>query len=222
MKLDVLPPKEAFPLCEDVTRLYLDADDLFFRYVPSMDFTEQQVTAFNAPSCLSDRLALAEEWGVKFLPTGACNKVFQNNLIYIDTRMDEILSAALLLYYSRGEKTFLVSEVIACVKALNPCGWDMHCGVDFYEYKVQKLLLAAALGMNPKIPWDGHYEQERVLALRKYAGDARCISLFSFNECENYLFYHTRFDSCLSSDWGCLKKDENGWCLDLMFQIRLC
>ncbi len=222
MKLDVLPPQEAFPLCENVTRLYLDADDLFFRYVPSVDFTEQQVTAFNAPSCLSDRLALAEEWGVKFLPTGVCNKVFQNNLIYVDTRMDEVLSAALLLYYSRAEETFLVSEVIACVKALNPCGWNMHCGVDFYGYKVQKLFLVAALGLNPKIPWNRRYEKECAFILERDAGKGHPINPLSFYGKEDYIFYHTRFDSRPSSDWGYLKKDENGWYLDLMFQIRLC
>ena len=149
----------------------------------------------------------------------ATSLVFRDNLMLIDTKMEEILAYALQLYYAEGY-TYL-SDIAAKMEQVNLLGFTKH---GIYTYKLKKLLCAIALGMTPGREWDGRDEANGGYIVVKEDGDILAYHLYNRNAFEEYLLRNTKFDTPSTSryDFGYLYRlAEGGNCfLNLNLQIR--
>lgn len=148
------------------------------------------------------------------------NIVFQNNLILIDSLMPMILAEMIKVYYKDNVKD--VSSIVTKLEETNPLGYDMSNSHRFYEYKVKKFLVDSALGMVPGKVWNGVYDSTGGYLVVKEDGDVLSYHIFKRNEFEDYLFYHTCFDTPSSSrhGFGDIYDENDEFFLKLNFQIR--
>lgn len=137
-----------------------------------------------------------------------CDETFKSNLQVIDTKMPEIMAGILLKYYKT--KLTKVNELTAALAAENPCDFssDKH---KFYEYKIKRFLVDAALGMTPASIWNGEYDATGGYIIVKEDGEILCYHLYNYNEFKNYLFQNTVLDSPSSSrhKYGQIIKKDN-------------
>lgn len=151
---------------------------------------------------------------------GMKDAVFEDNLVMIDSRMPELYGNMILNHYRFiADKIYdcgLLCEILA---KTNPIGYR-KAGV--YEYKVKKLLCAAALGMTPGTEWDGLDNASGGYIIIKKDGDVVCYHLYNRNFFEEYLLRNTQFDrpSASRHDYGYVYKDEGKYFIDLNVQIR--
>ena len=86
---------------------------------------------------------------------------FQENLQLIDSSLDVFLSDCLLVFMQ--EKISSLADIVKLVAKRNPCNYvarEESRLLDFYQYKMKRLIVDAALGMQPKIPWTGEYDEK--------------------------------------------------------------
>ncbi len=76
------------------------------------------------------------------------NNIFKDNLILIDSSMDEIIAETLLYFYRDG--IINCEEMIEKLEESNPLKYG---NVKAYSYKFKKFLTAVALGMKPATAW---------------------------------------------------------------------
>ena len=144
--------------------------------------------------------------------------IFRDNLILIDSRMDEILAHSLLYYYGEGISS--VREIVDRLKEDNPLEFGNPYA---YEYKFRKFLAAVALGMKPKTVWNGQDEATGGYIIVTKEGDVVAYHLYNRDCFESYLIENTKFDTPSTSrnDFAKVYSDGNGNNLfDLNLQIR--
>lgn len=154
---------------------------------------------------------------------------FSENLNLIDSNLPQILGESLkhFMTMSGGDLT----EVVDWLAKSNPCQFKtskldrVH---DFYEYKIKKLIVDAALGMTPKAPWNGKFDASGGYIVVKECGDVLCYHLYNWNALQEYLFRNLKFDTPASSGKGSKKSykyayvyEENGEkYVDICLQLR--
>lgn len=149
------------------------------------------------------------------------SKCYYKNLLLIDTQMPLILSYILLYYFQkRGIKLI---DLIKCLKIENPLRLPE---TDIYYEKISELLLATALGMVPKTPWDNLYKADGGLIVIKKDGSIVSFYIFKqilMKELKKYLIEHSFLDtpSTTRNQFGYLYEENNSIKLKLNLQIRL-
>ena len=136
--------------------------------------------------------SIRERYSLEYI--GCKNKIFEDNISIVDSRMGEIMSQAMLLLsgYIDGMISGSVSDVCDSLSQTNPIGVNNpHV---FYPAKLKAFLFASFAGMTATTPWNGrkkltggYIDVDREGGLLYY----RAISDDIF---ENYLFRHTYFD----------------------------
>ena len=150
------------------------------------------------------------------------HQTFKNNLIFLDCCMPKFLADCLAID-SMSQESFTTAEIVKTVAAKNPlnfCGSKVQV---FYEYKMKRFLLDAALGMTPGKEWDGRYDANGGYLIVKKDGDIVCYHFYNRNDVEDYLYHNTRFERASRSryDFGYLFRGEDGQVyIRLNLQIR--
>lgn len=125
---------------------------------------------------------------------GMQNQTFSDNLVLIDSSMDNIIAETILYFYRDG-----ISNCIDMVKKLeveNPMNYG---NVNAYRYKFKKFLTAVALGMKPATIWDGIDEASGGYIIVTKQGDVLAYHIYNRNYFEEYLLKNTKYETASTS-----------------------
>ena len=131
---------------------------------------------------------------------------FQENLQLIDSSLDVFLSDCLLVFMQ--EKISSLADIVKLVAKRNPCNYvarEESRLLDFYQYKMKRLIVDAALGMQPKIPWTGEYDASGGYIVVKSSGEVVCYHLYNWNALQDYLYNNLKFETPSSTGTGSKK-----------------
>ncbi len=157
------------------------------------------------------------------------SKYFQENLQLIDSSLDLFLADCLLVFMQ--EKVSSLADVVKIVSKRNPCKFVAENNerlLDFYQYKMKRLIVDAALGMQPKVPWTGEYDASGGYLVVKSSGAVVCYHLYNWNALQNYLYNNLKFETPSSTGAGSKKsfnyalyyvENENPY-MDICLQLR--
>lgn len=182
--------------------------------------TDEQMNMINAldnpQSKIKDRMEKIFSLG-KVVFVGAKNKNFANNLMLIDSRMEEIIGEILLYYYRHNELDCM--EIIRKIEEKNPLAYPMP---GFYEFKFKKFLCSVALGMVPSKIWDGYDEANGGYIIVKSDGDVLAYHIYNRDYFEKYLIDNTRLERGSTSrhNFASLYKENGNMYINLNLQIR--
>ena len=164
-----------------------------FRYKIEGPLTYFDIGEINCMEDLNDRIKAIIDKGCSFVYEDVEDPTFRNNLLFIDSRMPEVVAACLLPYYT-GQSLSHVKDCVEKVAETNPIGFTGNDVLSFYEHKMKSLLLDAALGMTPATPWNGRYDANGGYLVVKKDGDIVCYHFYNRNDVEDYLYNNTRFE----------------------------
>ena len=148
---------------------------------------------------------------------GMQNQTFSDNLVLIDSSMDNIIAETILYFYRDG-----ISNCIDMVKKLeveNPMNYG---NVNAYRYKFKKFLTAVALGMKPATIWDGIDEANGGYIIVTKQGDVLAYHIYNRNYFEEYLLKNTKYETASTSrhDFGKVYSEDGEDFIKLNLQIR--
>lgn len=168
------------------------------------------------------RIEEIKKLGGKFEFHSMEGSIFNNNLILIDSRLPEILSALVLQYFTTPFSS--IKDLTKLVQATNPIGYNFAHSHNFYEYKIKKFLADVALGMTGSTVWSGLYAVTGGYLIVKNDGDVLCYHVYNRNAFEDYLFYNTKLDTPSSTrhEFGTLYEERGELLFALNLQIRFC
>jgi type II restriction enzyme len=120
------------------------------------------------------------------------NQIFHDNLTLIDSQLPQILGYLLEDYYSTKGLS-KITDLINRLAQADP----LHINNKyFYEKKIRDLLSKVALGMFPKIVWDGYNSVSGGHILVCENGELMTyFYIYSRQEFENYLFNTTKLET---------------------------
>jgi hypothetical protein len=149
------------------------------------------------------------------------NATFSENLSLLDSRMTDVVAAAMLAYYSMRCGTSgnlrLIAEYLA---ASNPLGVTNPSV--FYDHKLKDFLEAATYGMFPSKAWDGKRTAPGGLLIVDKSGDLVCIPPGNADEHREFILQMTKFETASRSrhKFGSIFHDDATCLLPLNLQIR--
>lgn len=153
------------------------------------------------------------------------SSTFRANLELIDSRLPEILGV--MLIHNFVDKVNKVADLTKILCQKNPCNFNTLVNPQFYEYKIKRLLVDVALGMQAGKPWKGLFNADGGYIVVKKDGDLVCYHIYNWNEFQDYLISNTKIDHPSSSRHGygdILDASEvgaiKGSYIKLNFQIR--
>lgn len=135
--------------------------------------------------------AIKEKFSLEY--AGCRNEAFEQNIAIVDSRMEEILSTAVLAqasYY--GECNSKVKEVCKKVVELNPL--NVKNPQMFYPAKFKDFLFASFAGMTASSIWNGRKRLTGGYIDVSRNGEMLYYRAMSDDVFGNYLFEHTFFD----------------------------
>jgi hypothetical protein len=157
------------------------------------------------------------------------SQYFQENIQLIDSSLDVFLAECLKVFMQ--EKITGLADIVSEVSLRNPCKYKVSCKerlLDFYQYKMKRLIVDAALGMQPKTPWTGEYDASGGYIIVKESGDVICYHLYNWNALQDYLYNNLRFETPPSTSTGSKRSfnyalhysDGMEQLMDICLQIR--
>jgi type II restriction enzyme len=145
------------------------------------------------------------------------NKIFNDNLVLIDTAMDRIIAETLLYYYRDG--IYNCDDMVRELEDENPMGYG---NVNAYRYKFRKFLAAIALGMKPATVWDGIDEATGGYIVVTKEGSVLAYHIYNRNYFEEYLLKNTKYETASTSrhEFGEVYKENGEDYIKLNLQVR--
>ncbi len=133
------------------------------------------------------------------------NEKFAQNLLLIDSRMEEMIAESLLYFYRDNISN--CEEIVNKLHKEDPLGFKHKYA---YRYKFKKFLTAVALGMKPGTGWGGVDDASGGYIVVKRDGSILAYHLYNRNSFEEYLLKNTKYDTASTSrhDFGKLYKEE--------------
>ncbi len=152
----------------------------------------------------------------EFKMLGPDNITSKYNILVLDKMYEKIIS--LLLWYSFKEHTQDLKELCQILDEKNPL--EMKPG--YYELKVKKLLITAALGFNFGSLWNGKEDANGGFINVLADGNLSVVHFFNRNNVENALFNSTRLErgSRKKHDYGFIFEENGKYYLNLNFAVR--
>lgn len=171
-------------------------------------------------SFLSVIAEIKENYSLQYV--GCRNETFEQNIALVDSRMEEILNAAILvyaLYY--GTCGSSVKEICNKVIELNPI--HVKNPQIFYPAKFKDFLFASFAGMTASSVWNGRKKLTGGYIDVSKSGDMLYYRAMSDDIFGNYLFENTYFDRPdrgMGKDFGYVYENNGHYYIDLNFQVR--
>ena len=136
--------------------------------------------------------AIKEEYSLEY--AGCRNDIFEQNIRMVDSRMDEILSNAMLINvgYLGGLDSTSVADMCNALASQNPLG--ARNPKYFYETKLKCFLFASFAGMTASKEWNGRKKLTGGYIDVDREGELLYYRAISDDIFENYLFRHTYVD----------------------------
>ena len=136
--------------------------------------------------------AIQERFSLRYL--GCRNDIFEQNIGIVDSRMDEILNEALLLFYGyRGDEVASNMESI-CVHLAQRNPLNVKNPNVFYIAKIKDLLFASFAGLTASSPWNGRKKLTGGYIDVSTDGDLLYYRAISDDIFSSYLFQNTKFE----------------------------
>ena len=145
------------------------------------------------------------------------NRVFEDNLVLIDSNMDRIIAETLLYFYKDGISN--CNEMVKKLEQENPMNYG---NVNVYKYKFKKFLTAVALGMKPATVWDGLDEGTGGYIIAIKEGNVLAYHIYNRNYFEEYLLSNTKYETASTSrhDFGEVYSENGEDSIKLNLQVR--
>lgn len=179
-----------------------------------------EINEISTSSKIKDRLfeIYSRGYYIQFIQTE--NETFADNLRIIDSKLPEIISY-MLIYYYKGRATS-IKDLTNILTKENPCGFKINSNINYYKYKIKRLLREIALGMIPSKEWNGELNATGGYIIVKETGDIVCYHIYNINEFEDYLFDNTKLETGSSKrhNFGTIFTDNNFNKIKLNIQIR--
>lgn len=166
---------------------------------------------------LRGRMKNIKKSGGQLIYEGMESETFNDNLILIDSYMDNIIAQTLLYFY--GEGLSRCDDLVKRLKKENPLNYgNTHA----YEYKFKKFLTAVALGMKPATRWNGIDEASGGYIIVSKKGDVLAYHIYHRNYFEDYLLNNTKYETASTTrhKFGELYEEEGKTYIKLNLQIR--
>jgi type II restriction enzyme len=200
--------------------------NLIFRILP--DLSHSQLIELNKMNSYGDRFKWLKSGGFKLVFCKLQSEIFKTNLELIDSLMPKIVSEIVLC--KSFEEINKLSEITTYLTRINPCDFNVKLNPNFYEYKIKRLLVDAALGMKAGKLWTGTFSATGGYIAVKQDGELLCYHIYNWNDFQRYLLNHTKIDFPDSSPNRCdfgriISADKvegysNGSFIKINFQIR--
>ena len=179
--------------------------------------SDAEAAEINAIATRNKILDRMEKIGARMKYARVNNSVFENNLLLVDSLMEDIV-AEMLLYYYRGEASSL-SDLASLLEKRNPLGVKKK---GYYTYKLRKLLSAVALGMVPSKPWSGKDEANGGYIIVCKNGECLAYHIYNRDQFEQYLLNNTKLErgSTTRHKFAVIYEVEGKRFVNLNLQIR--
>lgn len=193
------------------------ATNFSYEIVGITDTDMVHINSIETKTKILDRINHIYKIGGNIKYSHAMNMVFSENLMLIDSNMENIIADLLLNSYTKNETN--CAKLISDIEALNPLNFPRN---GFYSYKFKKLLCAIALGMKPSTVWNGIDEANGGYIVVTTDGNVLAYHLYNRNYFEQYLLDNTRLERASTSRHGyaSIYKDKNKYYMNLNLQIR--
>lgn len=180
------------------------ATNFKFRACGVDDALAEKINAINTRTKIKDRLRLIER--LEFV--AVVNKIFADNLLFVDTQAGKILGELVKIYYR--ENISACTELATALEERDPLKFGVH---GLYRHKLKKFLCAVALGLKPAKIWNGTDEANGGYLIVKESGELLAYHLYNRDDFETYLLNNTRLETPSSNrhafatvypevDWG--------------------
>ena len=156
--------------------------------------TPRQLIKIRGEPIVARTIRLLRENGVTDIAISSSNKVFEQNIGIVDSRMDEILNEALLAvndYYQSSMPSDLPT-VCKFLSAFNPI--DRSNPNEFYPAKIKDFLFAAFAGLTASNPWSGRKKLTGGFIDVGQSGELLYYRAISDDIFSNYLLQNTKID----------------------------
>jgi len=145
------------------------------------------------------------------------NKTFKDNLILVDSLMNNIIAETLLYFYRDG-----ITECKKMIKKLEEENPFNYGNINAYSYKFKKFLASAALGMKPATEWQGIDEVSGGYIIVTKQGDVVAYHIYNRNYFEEYLLNNTKYEvpSTSRHNFGSVYEVDGEKYINLNLQVR--
>lgn len=177
---------------------------------------------------LKDRMALIQKNNIEkiyetsFVET--VNDNFGKNLRLIDSRLPEIISSLLMIYYSNTGKSDIkvLTELLTDENPLKLKDDEKYL---FYKTKIIEFIKASTLGMMPSQEWDKTYTVTGGILTVKKNGEVLCHHIFyDAKNLDEYLYQNTKLETASTTRYntGEINREVDGsYYFTLNLQIRM-
>jgi type II restriction enzyme len=196
-------------------------------YTITPPISNEQIVEINNLDTYGKRISWLKENNYKLTFLKPDSPTFHANLELIDSKLPEIFGQLLLnSFYTKKKK---ISELADDLKTDNPCRFALEINPNFYDYKIKRFLIDAALGMKAGKVWTGIYDANGGYIIVKKDGDLVCYHIYNWNDFQEYLLKSTKIDYPDSKpsrcDYGRILDasevgEPEGSFIKLNFQIR--
>lgn len=182
--------------------------------------TDEEKEVFHSFKYFKDKFAYLDKLQAKVSFEKVSSKIFNANLMLIDTQMPTILAVIVENFY-RGRASTISELMNLCIDK-NVCNVSEDNKQIFYDYKIKEFMTNCALGMMPGHLWSGKYDATGGYIIVKEDGDVLCYHIYNRNEFREYLYKNTKLDtpSTGKHGFGIIEEVDGNQYLKLNLQIR--
>lgn len=197
-----------------------DATNFIFE-IENFSGNQENINSIETQSKVRDRINALLDSGATLKFVGAANKIFEENLVKIDSLLPALIAQMLVIYYSGKAFTipeinqYLESDNFSLVPGLNP-------QPGFYEFKIKHFLMNSALGMTPGKAWDGLLPANGGYIVVREDGEVVCYHMYNQDAFRDYLFKHTKLETPSTSrhEFGKVYQEDGKSFIKLNLQVR--
>lgn len=152
-----------------------------------------EINAIDTKTKLKDRLAFIEAHGGKLNYIGPEKDTMDYNLRMVDSNMPQIIGHVLLAFYKKRISS--VREIVDYLHEKQELYQEIrYPDKAFLESKIKKLLVDNLLGFFSGTKWDGSYEANGTIIMKK-TGDLVAFHLIDLESLKSYLYNHIKLDT---------------------------
>lgn len=154
---------------------------------------EEGMHSLNARDSFLDIISgIRENYSLEYI--GCRNEIFEQNIKMVDSRMDEILQYAMLLFvgYVPNSSSNTLPSICDVLASNNPLG--IRNPQTFYKTKLKSFLFASFAGMTASKEWNGRKMLTGGYIDVDKEGEMLYYRAISDDVFENYLYQHTYLD----------------------------